>query len=111
MRANPVIGYQWYIQKADQAIRSAQTGLDMRLRDAMGLFLINAATASSNDPGQSLSSPIDRDNITVLMPTIFDDFRLDSATLWIKRYTMRGKTPQAVKIGAKSMGGSSVSNT
>lgn len=103
MRANPVAGYEWYLQQADQAIRSAHTGLDIRLRDAMGLFLISAATDSSNDPGQSLSSPIDRNNIAVLMPEIFDDFRLDSATLWIKRYTMRGKTAQAVNIGAEEL--------
>lgn len=103
MRADPVAGYQWYLQQADQAIRSAHTGLDVRLRDAMGLFLISAAADSSNDPGQSLSSPIDHANVVVLMPTIFDDFRMDSATLWIKRYTMRGKTAQAVKIGAAEL--------
>ena len=100
MRADPVAGYQWYLQHADQAIRSAQTGLDMRLRDGMGLFLTSAAEPA-DDPGQSLSSPIDRANIAALMPELFDDFHLDSATLWIKRYTIRGKTQQAEQIGAR----------
>lgn len=100
MRADPVAGYQWYLQHADQAIRSAQTGLDMRLRDGMGLFLASAAEPT-DEPGQSLSSPIDRANIAALMPELFDDFRLDSATLWIKRYTIRGKTGQAAKIGVQ----------
>jgi len=100
MRADPVAGYQWYLQHADQAIRSAQTGLDMRLRDGMGLFLASAAE-QADEPGQSLSSPIDRANIEALMPQLFDDFRLDSATLWIKRYTLRGKTGQAAQIGAQ----------
>lgn len=103
MRANPITGYQWYLRQADQAIRSTHTGLDMRLRDAMELFLISASTDSLEDHGQSLSSPIDRSNISVLMPGIFSDFRLDSVILWIKRYTMRGKTPQAVRIGEKEL--------
>jgi tetratricopeptide (TPR) repeat protein len=103
MRANPIVGYQWYLQQADQAIRSAHTGLDIRLRDAMRLFLISAASDYSNDPGQSLSSPIDRDNVAVLMPEIFDDFRLDSAILWMKRYMIRGKTEQAVHLGEQEL--------
>lgn len=103
MRANPVAGYQWYLQQADQAIRNAHTGLDMRLRDAMGLFLVSAAANDSDDPGQSLSSPIDRANIAALMPEIFDDFRLDSTMLWIKRYMIRGKTDQAVEIGKEEL--------
>jgi len=103
MRADPVAGYQWYLQQADQAIRSAHTGLDMRLRDAMGLFLTSASADTAEDRGQLLSSPIDRNNIAVLMPNIFDDFRLDSAILWMKRYMIRGKTEQAVEIGDKEL--------
>ncbi len=103
MRADPVAGYQWYLQQADQAIRSAHTGLDMRLRDAMGLFRVSASPDSSADPGQSLSSRIDCDNVAVLMPEIFDNFRLDSAILWMKRYMIRGKTNLAVKIGADEL--------
>jgi tetratricopeptide (TPR) repeat protein len=99
MRADPVAGYHWYLQQADQAIRSAQTGLDMRLGDAMGLFLASAAEADEDDEGQTLSSPIDHANIQALMPQIFDDFQLDSLSLWIKRYTWRGKTKLAVQIG------------
>jgi len=105
MRADPVGGYQWYLQQADQAIRSAHTGLDMRLRDAMGLFLVSASSDSSVDPGQSLSSRIDRDNVAALMPEIFDDFRLDSAILWMKRYMIRGKTNLAVAIGVDELPG------
>lgn len=99
MRADPVTGYQWYLQQADRAIRSAETGLDMRLRDAMALFLVSASPEDEVEPGQSLSSPIDRANVEALMPELFDDFRLDSATLWIKRYTIRGKLDLAERIG------------
>ena len=99
MRADPVVGYKWYLKQADQAIRSAQTGLDMRLRDAIGIFLNSASPQTENEVGQSLSSPIDVANIDAMMPEIFDDLHLDSATLWIKRYTMRGRIDQAVQIG------------
>lgn len=104
MRADPVAGYQWYLQQSDDAIRNAQTGLDMRLRDAMGLFLASASPDASKDSGQSLSSPIDQANINTRMPELFDDYRLDSAILWVKRYTLRGKTAQAVKIGEPETG-------
>ena len=102
MRANPVVGYQWYLQQADQAIRGAQTGLDMRLRDTMGLFLVSASEKVDGE-GQSLSSPIDYANIQTLMPEIFDAFRLDSLSLWIKRYTIRGKTGTAVQMVEKEL--------
>ncbi len=103
MRVDPHVGYQWYLRQSDQAIRSAQTGLDMRLRDAMALF-ITSASEDEGEFGQSLSSPIDRENIKVYFPQIFDDFRLDSATQWVKRYTLRGKLNRAREIGEKTLG-------
>ncbi len=99
MRADPVQGYQWYLQQADAAIRTVRTGLDMRLRDAMALFLVSASPKQEGETGQSLSSPIDRDNVKKLAPHLAADFYLDSATLWIKRYTTRGKVDLARKIG------------
>lgn len=101
MRVNPQEGYQWYLQQADRAIRGAQTGLDMGLRDAMSLFLISATPeeVAHEQPGHSLSSPIDIANVKKHMPELFDEFRLDSGTLWIKRYTMRGKGERAEQIG------------
>jgi tetratricopeptide (TPR) repeat protein len=101
MRADPVAGYHWYLRQADQAIRSAQTGLDMRLRDSMALFLTSASPDEKIEPGHSLSSPIDRANIKALLPEFFDDFLLDSATLWIERYTVRGKLDAAQRVGAE----------
>ncbi|MGC8947202.1 MAG: hypothetical protein ACP5N6_13715 [Anaerolineae bacterium] len=103
MRANPVAGYHWYLQQTNQAIRSAQTGLDMRLRDAMALFMVSASPEEEAQPGYSLSSPIDRENIQVLFPEFFDDFRLDSAIHWVNRYTMRGKLDLARNIGERAL--------
>ncbi|HEY77181.1 MAG TPA: tetratricopeptide repeat protein [Thermoflexia bacterium] len=101
MRVDPIAGYQWYLQQSDQAIRGAQTGLDMRLRDAMALFLVSAS--SEEEPGYSLSSLIDRANVETLFPELVDDFRLDSATQWIKRYTIRGKMDLARRVGKESL--------
>ena len=71
----------------------------MRLRDAMGIFNDIASPLTDNEVGQSLSSRIDVANIDATTPVIFDYFHLDSATLWIQRYTMRGRIDQAVQIG------------
>lgn len=100
MRMNPRRGYHWYIREADLAIRNAQTGLDMRLRDAMALYLASA-TESQGDASQSLTSPIDSASVKKSMPELFDLFNLDSATLWIKRATVRGKGELAEQIGVK----------
>lgn len=94
MRVNPVLGYQWYLQQSDRAIRNAETGLDMRLSSAMGLF-ITSASPDIGEVGQSLSSPIDRENVRVEMPDLFETFCLDSATLWIKRRSFRGHNQEA----------------
>ena len=98
MRADPLKGYQWYLQRADQTIRTAQTSLDMRLRDALGIFLASATPEEDTEPGQSLSSRIDRSNVHTLTPDLFDRFQLDSITLWIKRYSLRGKHEKIIGI-------------
>jgi tetratricopeptide (TPR) repeat protein len=103
MRSDPLKGYQWYLQQADRAIRDAATGLDMRLRDAMALFLTSASSCGTAEPEQTLTSPIDRANIAALMPELFNDFGLDSAILWMRRYTLRGKLDQAKEIGTRML--------
>lgn len=101
MRANPVEGYQWYLRESDLAIRSAETSLDMRLRDAMCLFLASASVDEAATESLSISSVIDRTNIQTLMPNLFDDFTLDSAMLWIKRSSFRGKSELSKTVGEK----------
>lgn len=99
MRVDPQTGYQWYLRIADWAIRNAETSLDMRLRDAMNLFLLSADPNPPAEASQSLRSKIDRENVTLLMPELFSDYRLDSVTLWVKRLSVRGKNDQAAKLG------------
>lgn len=101
LRADLSAGYAWYLQQENEAIRSAQTGLDMRLRDAFAVFLENAGPEEEpGAPVYHLSSPIDRAIVAQAMPSLFDDFLLDSAALWILRYTIRGKYDEALKVGA-----------
>jgi hypothetical protein len=99
MRVNPVLGLQWYLRLSDWAIRNGETSLDMRLRDAIGLFIESATPPPLDDNGQSLSSKIDRENVATLMPQLVTDLRLESATLWMKRLSVRGKNDRARELG------------
>ncbi|MBI5034500.1 MAG: tetratricopeptide repeat protein [Chloroflexi bacterium] len=101
MRVDPVKGYEEYLQDTDHAIRTAQTGLDMRLRDSLMLFLASAMSGKDQEFGQALTSPIDQANIAHDMPQLFDDFLLDSAMLWVKRYSVRGNFARSKEIGDK----------
>lgn len=103
MRADPAAGYYWYLKQANQAIHSAQTGLDMRLQDALVLFLASAGFDKDAEQGYSLSGPIDQAIVSAEMPKLFDDFRLDSISLWVTRYTTRGKLEQAEEIGREML--------
>ncbi len=100
MRADPVAGYDWYLEREDEAIHTIQTGLDMRLRDAFSIFLDSATFAPSGDQGYTLRSPIDQGQVQARMPRLFDKFLVDSTSLWSRRYTLRGKREPALKVGA-----------
>ena len=99
MRADPVIGYNRYLQLADGLIRGAETGLDMRLHDALAQFVTSATAKQIPALEQNAGSSIDRENLRALMPELPDLYEIDSATLWIKRFTVRGKQDLAEKIG------------
>lgn len=90
MRADPVIGYNRYLQLADRLIRSAEIGLDMRLHDALAQFVTSATAEQTPALEQNTGSPIDRENLHALMPELPALYEIDSATLWIKRFTIRG---------------------
>ena len=99
MRANPREGYQWYLKQADYALNAVETGLEMRLRDSIAQFSVNAA--KSDDPKasrDSASSEIDQENIRILFPDFLDQFKIDSAMLWVKRLSFRGLHNDALKI-------------
>lgn len=102
MRVDPRLGYEWFLMESDTAIRTAQTGLAVRLSDAMTLFLESASP--EGEPGFSVSSPIDHSAISTLMPRLFEQYELDNAILWIKRLTVRGKTADAAQVGRNTEG-------
>ena len=99
MRANPKEGYEWYLQQADHALNAAETGLEMRLRDSMAQFAVNAQTDATAD---SASSQIDRENIKNLFPDMMQQFNIDSAMLWVRRLSFRGMHERALQIASSA---------
>ncbi len=103
MRSDPVKGYEWFLQREDEAIRLAHSSQDMQFRNAMQLFLSSASTGNTDQPILSQASPIDQAIVEEMYPSIFDDYRLDSASLWIKRYSIRGNQNAARRIAAATI--------
>jgi len=100
LRADPSAGYLWYLEQSDRAIRSAETGLDTRLRDAMAQFV-----TSVHEPWQTGELPVsqvDEEIIRLYMPSLVEDFRMDSALLWVKRFSVRGKNEEAVAVSKRA---------
>lgn len=95
LRADPRKGYEWYLQQADYALNAAETGLELRLRDSMAQFSVNARTDGIID---SASSQIDRENIKNLFPDMQQQFTIDSATLWVRRLSFRGLHERGIEI-------------
>jgi tetratricopeptide (TPR) repeat protein len=100
MRANPKEGYQWYLKQADYALNAVETGLEMRLRDSVAQFSVNMPVEGETTKAQrdSASSEIDRENIRIIFPDFTEQFKIDSAMLWVKRLSFRGLHNQALKI-------------
>ena len=100
LRADPSAGYRWYQEQSDRAIRSAETGLDTRLRDAMAQFV-----TSVHKPWQTEKLPVsqvDEEIVRLQLPSLVEDFRMDSALLWVKRFSVRGKNKEAVAISQRA---------
>lgn len=99
LRVNPREGYAWFLMEEDRAIRSSiSIGLDMRLRDSMAQFMVNAGQENV-DPGINLVSPVDRENVRLHAAEILTDYPIDSAMLWVKRLSSRGDHTLAIKTG------------
>lgn len=85
LRANPRSGYEWYAMAADEAIRYAQVGFEMRLRHELLTFL-------------SSQSPIDQ-QLLRNVPSLLQEVDCDCAGRWVKRYLSRGMNGEAVRVG------------
>lgn len=99
LRSDPLDGYIWYLAQAESAFRMVKTGFEMRLRDAMAQFAINADPNGKND---SASSEIDRANIKTIMPDLWQQFQIDSAMMWVRRLSFRGRHQDAVRVADKA---------
>lgn len=101
MREDPQKGYQWYLEQSDRAIRNSERGFDLRLRDAMSIFMASAGTK-----GQTGELPANAMDKEILVSTknviLYQDFQMDSTLQWIKRYSIRGKHEKALEIAEKA---------
>jgi tetratricopeptide (TPR) repeat protein len=77
LRANPRQGYYWYAKLADEAIRYAEVGADMQLRNELFAFL------------KSLS-PIDQ-QLVHDAPNLSKEIECDCASSWVKRFQVWGR--------------------
>ncbi len=77
-----------------------KTGFEMRLRDAMAQFAVNANPFGKDDLA---SSVIDRENIRVLTPELWQQFQIDSAMMWVRRLSFRGRHEDAVHVAEKAV--------
>ena len=84
LRANPIDGYHWYMRKAEFAIRGAEMGYDLRLRNELIAFFES-------------DSEIDKELLRNA-PTLIDEFKRDSAANWVKRLNNRGENEKAVRV-------------
>ncbi|MEW5872801.1 MAG: hypothetical protein AB1894_26315 [Chloroflexota bacterium] len=84
LRANPRDGYHWYVRLAEFAIRSAEMGFELRLRNEVIAFL-------------NSDSPIDQ-QLLRHTPDLIDEFNCDSTSNWVKRLMIRGENTRASAV-------------
>ncbi len=87
LRADPHAGYEWYTRQAEYAIRAAEVGYDMRLRNEL-LAFVNSA------------SEVDR---RILPPSseLRQMVQYDAAAHWVKRYMIRGENEKAAALAER----------
>lgn len=85
LRANPQEGYQQYSMWSDEAIRYAEIGLDMRLRNELFAFLKSP-------------SRIDK-RLLSQHPDLQKEIAHNTAADWVKRYVSRGAYDKAIGVG------------
>ncbi len=87
LRAEPISGYQWYSILSDEAIRYAEIGFDMRLRNELFSFLRS-------------SSIIDYELLKQYQD-LQQEITYNTAADWVKRYVSRGAYDKAVSVGQR----------
>lgn len=87
LRVNPVTGYQWYSVLSDEAIRYAEIGVDMRLRNELFSFLRSP-------------SAVDQE-LLAQYSDLKKEITYNTAADWVKRYVSRGTYDKAISVGKK----------
>lgn len=100
MRSDPQDSYDWFLDQSDRAIRGIARGRDARLRDAMAQFLGSAGEKGKT--GYLPANMIDREILGIKSSRLQEDFRVDSALQWLKRYSIWGKHEKAMEIAEKA---------
>jgi tetratricopeptide (TPR) repeat protein len=88
LRADPRAGYHWYARQAEFAIRGAQTGFDMQMRNEVLTFL-------------GSKSPID-EKLVCDAQGLREEFNCDGTVRWVKRLMVRGKNELAIEVAEKT---------
>jgi tetratricopeptide (TPR) repeat protein len=83
LRASPEEGYAWFLQRDDDAIRSAGPGLDLRLHNELMAFLRSASKIDCELLGAH--------------PSLGEQVFADAAAAWVKRFGVRGKNREAIE--------------
>ena len=88
LRADPVSGYHVYAEKTDSAIRSAEVGFELKLKNEIIAFF---------SPGF-----IDKQILDAFknLPT---EYKADATANLVKRLMVRGKNDDAVDVGKKAL--------
>jgi tetratricopeptide (TPR) repeat protein len=101
MREDPKKGYRWYLEQSDRAIRNSERSLDLRLRDAMSIFMGSAGPKGQT--GELPANAMDKEILIAAKSTMLkQDFQMDSTLHWIKRYSIRGRHEKALEIARKA---------
>lgn len=90
LRADLSAGYRWYLRRSDDAIRSYEVDLDLRLHNELVAFF--------NSPS-AIDAKLRREK-----PQPERDFSADAAAAWVKRYLFRGQSDKALEFAGKVAG-------
>jgi tetratricopeptide (TPR) repeat protein len=110
LRANPQIGYIWYLRESEAAFRSVRPGYEMRLADSMAQFAVNV-DPDPEKKSSSARSVIDEANIERLMPDLWDQFSIDSAMMWVRRLSFRARHKEAIWVAENATWAEETFNT
>ena len=102
LQLNPLQAYwQLYNRWAEEAIKSHHTGLDMRLLDTVLHFFRYVQLGYTWYQDNQEAQHTRYSNLNSIIAQHEDEFKRNSAVLWIRRYNARGEFEKAKRIAQK----------